>query len=78
MHARVCAQCNTFFADNMSKRNIKFTCAQVFVTDFGYTHILPMKSMGYVHHVMNHLFNNIEVSQYIIVDVAREKVQGEA
>ena len=50
---------NILFADNTIKRKYQFTCAQVFVTEFGYNHIVLMKSKGDVHRVMGSLFNNV-------------------
>ena len=68
---------NTLSDSNAIKRNRQFICSQVFVTDFGYTHIFLMKSKGNVHHAMKHSFKNVGVPPAIISDFTGEKVQGE-
>ena len=69
---------NTLSDSNAIKRNRQFICSQVFVTDFGYTPILLIKSRRDVHHSMKHLFNNVWLPPAIIVDFEGEQVQGEA
>ena len=67
----------TCFSDNTSKSKLQFTLAQMFVIDFGYTHIFLMKSKVNVHHAMKHSFKNVGVPPAIISDFTGEKVQGE-
>ena len=67
----------TLFTDNMSKIKRHFTCARVFVTDFDYIHIFPIKSMGDVHHYMKHFFKNVGFPPAIIADLSWGQVQRE-
>ena len=50
----------------------------MFVTDFGYSHIVPMNSKKYVHHAMKNFFKNVGVLPDIISDFSGKQVQGEA
>ena len=66
----------TLCSENTSKSKRQFICAQLFVTEFGYTHILPMKCKGYVQHFMKNFFKNFGVTPAIITDFSGEQVQG--
>ena len=61
---------DTLFYENAIKSKRQFTYAQVSVTDFGYTHIVPMKFEKYVYHGMNNLFNNVGVPTYVVAKFA--------
>ena len=59
---------DTIFLGNTSKSKCQFTCVQVFVADFGYTHTAPMKSKKGVHRAMKYFFKNVGVTPAIFSD----------
>jgi len=55
-----------------------FGCAQVFVTDFNHTHVVPLNKKGDVPFSVKHYFKNVGVPPAIICDYALEQVAGRA
>lgn len=66
---------DTLFSSTASNRNNK--CAQVYATNFGWSSIYPMQRKGDTHETLSSLFSNISVPNEMIVDNAKELVQGE-
>ena len=70
---------DTFFAD--SKHTVSTrdnVCAQLFVSDFNFVHIIPMKRRKDLHHALKQMFKQVGVPPDLICDGAKEQVQGEA
>ena len=70
---------DTYFAD--SKHTISTrdnVCAQLFVSDFNFVHIVPMKRRKDMHHALKQMFKTVGVPPDLICDGAKEQVQGEA
>ena len=69
---------DTLFSENASNNKRQFTWAQVFVTDFGYTRIFPMKSNEYDHPIINHFFDNVGFPPALISNFVEDQFQGES
>jgi hypothetical protein len=69
---------DTFFCD--SKHTVSTrgnVCAQLYVSDFNYVHIIPMHKRSDLPLAMKSLFKQVGVPPAIICDGAREQVKGE-
>ena len=70
---------NTYFASKKLGPSIRgFTCAQLFVTDFGWCKVKPMKLRSELPLVQKSVFKEDGVQEKIICDGAPEQVLGEA
>ena len=70
---------DTFFAD--SKHTVSTrgnVCAQLFVSDFNFIHIVPMKRRKDLHHALKQMFKHVGVPPELICDGAGEQVKGES
>ena len=70
---------DTFFAD--SKHTVSTrgnVCAQLFVSDFNFVYIVPMKRRKDLHHALKQMFKHVGVPPELICDGAKEQVKGEA
>ena len=66
---------DTFFSKIASVRGFK--CAQMFVTDFNYIHVSPMKGRREIPNAVKNMFKTRGVPNSLIMDGAREQVYGE-
>ena len=67
-HVKSNAFIDTLFAESEIKGKRQFTCVRLFVTDFGYTHIVPMNYEKYFQHAMMNFFKNVGVLPAIIAN----------
>ena len=66
---------DTALAGTVSKRGN--TCAEVFVTSFGWTRVFPMKAKSDAHEALSLLFQRDGVPPVCIVDGSKEQVLGD-
>ena len=66
---------DTLFATTVSKRGSR--CAQIFATNFGWSHFFPMKLKSKPHKVLSLLFKQDRVPSAVIYDNSKEMVLGE-
>jgi hypothetical protein len=75
---------DTFFTSQQERRGSKggtrslrgFGCAQVFVTDFNHTHVVPLFKKSDVTYSVKHYFKNVGIPPAIICDYAMEQIAG--
>lgn len=67
---------DTMFAQVSSLFN-KFTCAQIFCTDFGWTKVYPMKTKAEAHLTLDMLHHQYGAFKVMIPDNAKEMILGE-
>ncbi len=65
---------DTMFASTMSWRGNK--CAQIFSSDFGWSHAYPMKSKGEAHEALSLLFQCEGVPPLMVMDGSMEQTLG--
>ena len=64
---------NTFFATNNSgKYSGGYTCCQLFVTDFGFVYLAPIRSKRVVLQSVKQFFKEIGAPDAIIINVTGE------
>ena len=69
---------DTMFATKKSGKTLRGnTCLQLFVTDKGFVHVVPMKTKGEVHLAMKEFFKRIGVPDAIVCDPAKEQILGD-
>ena len=78
---------DTFFATKQSKMKKSKKpqglstrgnlCMQLFVTDKGYVHVVPMKTESEVHKAYKHFFKAVGVPDAIVSDGAKAQVMGQ-
>jgi len=66
---------NTLFTTSKSTRSN--SCAQVFVTDFDFTWVVPMKSKGVAPFALQDFIHDIGIPQHIHTDNAKELKAGQ-
>ena len=70
---------DTMFASaraGKSQRN--FTCVQVFASDFGWIHAIPMESEAQAHKAFKMMFKDVGVPKKLIMDGAKAQVEGKS
>ena len=68
---------DTLFATKKAKKSSRgHTCAQLFVTDKGFVHVVPMKSKRHVPQAMKEFAKVIGAPDSIITDAAREETSA--
>ncbi len=65
---------DTFFSN--TKSILQNTCAQLFMTDFGYGKITPMKQKSEAGHALKELIQDVGIPSDIHTDGAKELTQG--
>jgi len=69
---------DTFFATKKAGKTSRgFTCMQLFVTDKGFVHVVPMRSKGEVPQAMKLFAKEIGAPDAFVCDAAREQVSAE-
>ena len=70
---------DTYFASKKLGPSMRgYTCAQLFVTDFGWCKVKPMKLRSELPLVLKSVFKEYGVPEKMICDGAQEQVSGEA
>ena len=70
---------DTYFASKKLGPSMRgYTCSQLFVTDFGWWKVKPMKLRSKLPLVLKSVFKEDGVSEKMICDGAPEQVSGEA
>ena len=78
-HLREFFYMDTMFATKKSGKTLRgHSCMQLFVTDKGFVHVVPMKSKSEVHLALKEFFKKIGVPDAIICDDAKEQILGES
>ena len=66
---------DTFFAHKKKGKSSRgYTCMQLFVTDKGFVHVIPMKSKSEVPMALKIFAKDIGAPDAIICDAAREQI----
>ena len=64
-----------FFSKVESVR--KFTCAQIYSTDFGWVRVFPMTLKSDVHHIVDEFFHRYGVPMALVLDNASKLMRGQ-
>jgi hypothetical protein len=74
-HIRAAIYTDTMFSKVKSLK--QHTCAQVYVTNFHFTKVYPMRSKSEAHQTLDELHHDVGVFHTIIPDNAKELTEGE-
>jgi hypothetical protein len=66
---------DTMYSTILSRQDKK--SAQIFCTDFGFVRAFPMKRENEAHEALSFLFHRNGVPNVMVVDGAKEQVEGE-
>ncbi len=62
------------FASTLSRRGNK--CAQIFSSNFGWSHVYPMKTKGEVHETLSLMFQHEGVPPLMVMVSSKEQTLG--
>ena len=70
---------DTMYASKRTGKSVRnYTCAQVFATDFGWIHVIPMTKEKDCHLAFKSLFKDFGVPSNLILDGAKAQIEGES